>query len=419
MALEGMEVGVGLIERTQSATDGVTLAAAAAEADADARFEVEIFDDIEVLTEVWPSLADTSMDHAVLTAFQSIEFLRAWMATIGAVRGAKWAIIVVREAATSSRRPLLLLPLVIERSRGVRIARFADGGVSDYNFPVMFMAKPFWSSSEAVDIWDRIRARLEWVDVFELEKMPVSFLGRDNPLSFLASERWECDGHAANLCDSYDTFEKTRMSRPKRYRRYQRSLHREYAVSYRSVTLDDGLDERGRVLDLLFAQKARRFAETRVPGFEDGDGKKDFYRRLTLSPEAGRFVHLSEVRADEHTIACQWGLVHGSRYYYLICGNEAGEWQKYSTGRMINEGMLAWCHGEGLEVADFGIGDEDYKFDMCDEHIELRRHRSASTFKGRAWIVMQSALERARQTRAWQALRPYKWVLKRALKKGA
>ena len=401
--------GLSDMEKVQTASTAI--GRSVGEAD---RFVISVIDHCDRLPDDWPSMSDPK--GAVCYPFQCRDLLAIWADTVGPARGAMLSCVVVREA-TGQRRPVLMLPLCIERRRGVRELRFMDGDVSDYNAPVLFAWTPQWDTAVFAAIWAEIVAALPAFDMAVLEKMPLTVLGRDNPLMTLKTSPWVCSCHSARLEASWAAFSAERISPPKRYQRYQRSLRRSHEIAYHPIGRDQGSDAVEAALEVLFRQKQRRFEETRVPGFEAGDGRKAFYTALTISPVTAGHVHLSVLNAGEEAVGSQWGIVFGDRYYYLICGNEGGAWAKYSTGRMVNEAMLEWCHDHGLAVADFGIGDEGYKFEFCDVHTPLASHVSAQTLPGRGAIAAGRLVAAVKSTKLYDKLRPYKWVLLRALRR--
>jgi CelD/BcsL family acetyltransferase involved in cellulose biosynthesis len=127
-----------------------------------------------------------------------------------------------------------------------------------------------------------------------------------------------------------------------------------------------------------------------------------------LPPE---FVHLSALRAGTDIVATQLGLLQHGHFYNLIVGFEGGDWRKYSPGILAVEEMLAWCHANGVAEADFGIGDEPYKFDYCERHLPLYRVQKSQTAFGLVFVTHQRLMERLRRLALWQRLRPYKWRL--------
>ncbi|MEO1206378.1 MAG: GNAT family N-acetyltransferase [Pseudomonadota bacterium] len=361
----------------------------------------------------WPMLADPK--SALCHAFQTRDFIETWEKTIGRARGSELAFIRVGEPGQAGR-PLMLLAFEIETKKGVRVLRFVDADVSDYNAPVVFPWTPDWSKADCLMLWNRILKTLPAVDVLSLEKMPLDVLGAPNPMTALPTKPWPVSCHRANLHDTWESFAEDRVRQSKTHRRYQRGLRRDHDVQYTgSENMDDA--QIAATLEVLFEQKARRFRETRVPGFEPGDGKHDFYSTMALASGTRANVHVSIIKADDSAMATQWGIKFDDRYYYLICGHDVERWAKLSPGRMINEGMLKWCHEQGLKVADFGIGDEVYKFEFCDQHPVLCSHLSGLTVKGKAFVVGVETLKKMRQLTIWQKVRPYKWVVLRALQR--
>ncbi len=313
-----------------------------------------------------------------------------------------------------AEKPVESCALKTQTTRGsTRVLSFLDGGVSDYNAPVLFAATPEWEPQEARELLSDILSALPAFDVIELEKMPAAVLARSNPLLHLGAERWPCEGHAASTAQTWEAFSASRIKHSKRFERYHRQLARSAPLSY--VIAEAGGWQ--GAFKALLAQKEARFAETRVPGFSEQPGMIEFYREMTRRHLGSGLVHLSAVASGERTIAAQWGLRQEERYYYLICGYEAGEWEKYSPGRLVTEAMLKWCHDSGLAVADFGIGDEPYKYEYCDRHLPLYSTVKPVSLLGWIYATRLRGLAWLRSRPLWQALRPYKWIALRALRR--
>ncbi len=117
-------------------------------------------------------------------AFQSREFLDVWMSTIGKARGSECYLVVVKD---EDRRPLLYLPLAIETRFNVRLLRFMDAGVSDYNAPILGSDHKL-THQQFDRVWSDIVALLPKFDAFDLQKIPSDVLGRFNPLTYLDGE---------------------------------------------------------------------------------------------------------------------------------------------------------------------------------------------------------------------------------------
>lgn len=370
------------------------------------RLRIDVLTDLNDVREVWPSTCDAK--NGLCHVFQCADILDVWLETIGAARGIEPAFVVISDEAG---RPVMLLPLGIETRMGTRVLTFLDLHVADYNVPVLFPWTPDWSRRELHSLWDRVLAALPAVDLMQLEKMPAEVGGKPNPLMHLGTRPWPVSCHIANLGPSWDDFARDRIRPQSRHVRNYRQLERKAPVTY---TLARTEEEARGLFDVLMAQKSRRFADTNVPGFDKHPGMECFYRKVTERLFRHGTVIVAAVRSGEDIIATQWGLRHGHRYYYLIPGFEAGRWKKYSPGRILNEGTLRWCLDQRL-AADFGIGDEPYKLEYCEEHVELHEVECALNARAQAHLVGHRVRQRMRETTIWQAARPYKWVLRRSL----
>lgn len=349
------------------------------------------------------------MKGAICHVFQLADVLEAWMDTIGARRGIEPLLVAVTDETGA---PLMLLPFGIERRHGIRVLTFLDLHVSDYNVPVLFRATPAWTKDEVRALWSRIVAALPAFDLTQLEKMPELVGDKPNPLLHLGARRWPVSSHIAHLSSPWETFPSPRLKSASRNRKFYRQLEKLSPLTYEVARTQA---DASRTLDILMRQKARRFAETRVPGFESHPGMEDFYREATARLLDKGVAVVAAIKSGDSVLAAQWGLRHGDSYYYLISGYEAGQWQKYSPGRILHEAMLRWCLENGVTIADFGIGDESYKLEYCDEHIALFEVERAMTMRASLHLLAHRTLAALRETSLWKAVRPYKWVLRRAL----
>ncbi len=374
------------------------------------KWRVLVSASLETFADLWPRAARPS--DAIFHVFQSAEFLQVWLDTIGRARSVTPCFCAVLDIGGE---PLMLLPLGIEERGGTRVLTFLDGGASDYNAPVLFRRTPAWDANQALEILQAIFAALPAFDVVLFEKMPASVLGRPNPLLHLPTQRWPCDGHAAVLSQSWEAYASGHIRHSRRFAGHVRHLMRSAPLTYAVADAETWQ----AWLEKLFAQKEARFVETRVPGFSEQPGMHEFYREATRRLLGEGLVHLSALKASGEVIAIQWGLRQGDRHYYLISGFEGGNWRKFSPGRLLMEAMLKWCHANGILLLDFGIGDEDYKYKYCDDHLALFGTLKPVTLRGRAYAARVRALAWLRATRVWQALRPYKWVVLRRLKGGS
>ena len=153
-------------------------------------YAVEIFDGADLKSAGWPSVA--AGPELKMHVYQSAEFLDVWMATIGKARGAQCYLVVVTDR---QRQPVAYLPLVIETKYNIRFLRFMDGGVVDFNGPILAGGSE-WNRDEFTGIWADILSLLPEVDVIDLQKIADHVFHVRNPLTYLECDSYVSSGHS-------------------------------------------------------------------------------------------------------------------------------------------------------------------------------------------------------------------------------
>lgn len=355
----------------------------------------------------WPRT--DRMGEARCHVFQCADILEVWLDTLGRARSTQVQCVGIHDAAGC---PVMLLPLGIERKRGVRVLGFLDGSVSDYCQPVLFPPSAAIDAELARKIWMRIRSSLSRFDIAVLDKMPAEVGDLPNPLMHLGTVLMAEAGHVMSLTGSREALER-RIPVSQRHRRYQRQLTRDRQVS---LSVADTAEMAQHYFDAMVVNKTRRFAETRVPGFEQ-PGKLQFFQEATRRLPRLAPIHLSAVQADEEVIASHWGMVLDDRFYFLMTAYAGGTWRKFSPGRILNDELIRWCHANGYRWFDFGIGNEEYKYEYCDVTIPLHAALIPVTLRGWLSLRADTVLAWLRASKIWQTLRPYKWMVLRAFSK--
>ena len=342
---------------------------------------------LDDLADCWPTSAEPGEAHCY--PFQYADLLRVWCETIGRARGIEPVLIAVRSHAG---KPLMLLPLGIERTNGVRVLGFLDGGVSDYNAPVLF---PDCKGLrfDATDFWQRLQSHLPRYDLAVLEKMPETVGGLANPIAPLATcNRFE-SCHHATLQGDWPEFEAKRLPNRNDSRRRLRRLEQRATVRFSIARTDE---ERQQIFGALIRMKRRRFAATAAHDIFADPGYLRFYADATRKLGPSGVVQVSALYAGDRIIAANWGLYSNRRYIDLLPSYESGEWKVFAPGRLLSEWLLKQHLECGDAVFDYGIGDEAYKFGYCDRHTPLGDAHIAVTAKGAAYKQLLRLREAAK-----------------------
>src|SRR5262249_6194605 len=130
-------------------------------------YELWLTSAITDFREFWPS---THQSHAArYYAFQCADILELKCKTIAIARNVTPLFVAIFDR---TRKPVMLISLAIERRHGVRILMFLDGGLSDYNSPILFPTAREWRVEDVRVLWRGLRAILPRFDVAILERMP-------------------------------------------------------------------------------------------------------------------------------------------------------------------------------------------------------------------------------------------------------
>jgi CelD/BcsL family acetyltransferase involved in cellulose biosynthesis len=375
---------------------------------------IEMTSDLSRFSAWWPTTCTTGEAHCY--PFQCADVLNIWCSTIGRAQNIEPIFLAVTSQA---RKPLMLLALGIERVNGVRVLRFLDSGVSDYNAPVLFPEIETLQLEEGA-LWKQVQSRLPAYDLAVLEKMPDSVGGIRNPLASLATSVRLESCHHMTLEGDWPDFESRRLPNYRDSRRRLRNLEKRAPVRFR-IANDD--KERQQVFNALIRMKRQRFADTSAHDIFADRGYMEFYAEATRKLGVKGTVQVGALYSGDRVIAANWGFYNNRRYVDLLPSYESGEWKSYAPGRLLSEWLLKQHLERGDAVFDYGIGDEPYKFGYCDQHSRLRDAYLPATAKGTAYkAVLQLHLlakSKLRDTRVGPALKVARGYITRLSQRSA
>jgi len=346
-----------------------------------APFNVEVFSGGNLAAARWPSATD-ARDFRMYV-FQSREFLDVWLDTIGGARRIEPCLIAVSDP---DGRPVLYLPLAIETKFNVRLLRFMDCGVADYNAPVMAADRTL-SRQEFTALWRKILPLLPPFDVIDLKKIASDVAGAVNPLGYLPCTPFAQSGHLMSLAPLRNGSDSRRPVA--RWRRklahYSERLSEDGELRF--VVNPSGA-ELAAVTERLFALKRQRYLSTAASDFLAEPGVERFYREMMRPERLGAIGHLSALTVDGTVASAHLGFVASGRFYYILPAYDDA-FRRHRVGHLLLQHLIDRSAAHGLDTFDLGVGDNRYKNTWATHRLALGSHERAVTAAGHFYLHMR------------------------------
>jgi len=360
-----------------------------------ASFKVELVAGGNLAAAEWPSIADDR--DLRMYVFQSREFLDIWLDTIGRASRVEPCLVVVKD---SGGRPVLYLPLIIETKFNVRLLRFMDCGVADYNAPIVAADRPL-SRREFHEVWADVLAQLPAFDVIDLKKIASDVAGAVNPLTYLDCAPFGESGHTVMLTRLRDQTD-TRRAVARLRRKLQGHSKGLSRIGEPRFIVNPAAAEAAGLVERLFELKRRKYQRTATPDFLAAPGVERFYREMTSPSRLGTISHLAALTIGDTVASAHLGFIGRGRFYYIFPAYDT-QFGRHRVGHLLLQHLIDQSAAEDFDTFDLGIGDASYKNKWATHHLALHRHERAVTAAGRVYLQMRRVgrLVSASGIRSW------------------
>jgi CelD/BcsL family acetyltransferase involved in cellulose biosynthesis len=301
----------------------------------------------------WPSI--DAGPELLMHVYQSREFLAVWMATIGQARHARLFLVVVKD---SQGRPVLYLPLAIETRFNNRILCFMDGGVADFNAPILAAGADL-TRGEFLTIWTEIRSLLPAIDLIDLKKIAGAVCGARNPLTFLECQPYESSGHAVDLVVRNQTAAGA-ASLCRMRKKLQRQRQRLSKLGPTQFVVNPSGAQLRLLIERLTELKREQYLRTSGRDFFATPGVHDFYSKMAAPEQLGRISDVSALVCGGKIVSTHLGFLGRGRFYYVLPAFDT-EYRSLAVGILLLDSLIERCSAERYAVFDLGEGDFSYK----------------------------------------------------------
>ena len=322
-------------------------------------------------------------DNALITPFQSYVWLSHWQQTIGTpLLSIQPQIVHISE----NGQTVLIFPLGIRKSYGIKILEWLGGQQTDYMLPLLY-PNNYYNKTNFDEIWNKTIKCLQNFDVLHIKNQMEYIEEFPNPFHLKFKIHKHEISYYTDLGHSWEEFYKSKISK-KLIADSRRQLRRLNEVGRVNFIVAKDTITKNNIIQKMMDQKSRRFRETGYMDLFHISQFRDFYEKLTEIPLCSLDIHCSALTVDNVMIATHLGIIHNGTYYYLMPGYEGGDWMKYSAGRLLMEYLLEWSIKNGLKVFDFTIGSEPYKMKWCEKQIDLYESVIPYSIKGSIYYLL-------------------------------
>lgn len=333
------------------------------------------------------------------TVFQSAPWLDAIRRSQSRIGDAPMFAIEISDRASGAL--VALLPLTVAREGRLRVARFADIGVSDYRAAILGPMAPHDSAGRSA-LWRAIvQALAGRADLIRFEAMPQSIAEKPNPLAALPdARRSRLTGMSVGIETTVEDFLR---GRGKKYRkeaeRCFRLLEKEGVPLFRRADTPDAIE---RAYAALEAQQSRRHGDAGSETYVLDQPKfSEFYRDLLHAEMASGFARIFTLECDGRIVAVLMGVARGGTFTALRISNGGPDWRHLSPGRLVVIETMRHLVASGIRTFDLGAGDYPFKRGLGAEEtplfdlvapVTIRGRPAAAADRLKAWLKQHPAL---------------------------
>jgi len=318
--------------------------------------EIKVFSDISCAAADWIEFEETSI-HSV---FQTHRWLDTWQLHIGLKSGIRPQIVIGYGKDGSVR---FLLPLAIKPIGPLRILCFLGCEEASYQigqYEIDFVRS--LTQLRILELCQRIKSLLPEFHVVRFKRQPFEWQGIQNPFAKMDHKTAPSNGYAISLNADYQTlYSATRSGKTRgKISRRARKLAEHGKIEF---NVCQTADETSRVLDIMFAQKSKRFCEQGIVNFLARPGVQDFYRQLSLEKghDGVRPTGLHYYKCGDQILAVILSAPYRNTEFGLINSISDGPLRHYSPGLHLLHCDIERLCNNNTEVYDLGVGAHNYK----------------------------------------------------------
>lgn len=313
--------------------------------------------------------------------FQSHDWVAAWWRTVPGREQRQLRIGLVWRGDAL----LAILPLAIQRRKGLRFLEWAANSVTDYADILM---DPLCPPAALSRLWNQAIAAggfdLYFLNRLRPDAMFRAILDAPDGLKLVANHRTElCSQVVGDWTSGAQWFDSQSKKARQNYRRARKALEEAGRLRFRLLPLDEPV---APVLARLAELKRRWLADTgRVTPLFD-DGAPALPALVEVLQKAGA-LRIFLLECNDTAIAISLNFVqHGALMAFITSYDPAFE--RNSPGMVLLMDYVQWSIDNELKEVDFLCGSESFKAKYATRQLTLTSVMAPRTLKGRAAMLI-------------------------------
>jgi CelD/BcsL family acetyltransferase involved in cellulose biosynthesis len=344
--------------------------------------------------------------EALHSPSQSAAWIKAWASSM------KPDYIVA--AISENGEAVFAVALEVTRAGPFKIARFMGGKHANSNFPP---ATPDFTTSATAEnfvaLFKAISQARPDIDIIALERMVAEFEGVSNPLHAMPHSTSPNVSLEVDLSPGFDAI----AGRSKKLRSKHRWQIRKFEAAGGHRRIEAGTrQEVERLLSEFFRQKEVRLKKMGIANVFGDPAIQAFFKELferSLTQEIPAFVlHALEVGGKLRAIT--GSSRSGKRIACDLVSIAEDEIMSTRPGEFLFYDNIEEACAQGLEVYDFGVGDEPHKRRWCDVEV---RHFDVVVPLGLKGRLLAHALQAAKGLKRYVRNTPALWKIVKSLRR--
>lgn len=328
-------------------------------------FKIKIFNSFtEELKECWEKFEKISNHYF----FQSYKWQKLWFDHQKKYkRPIKNYSIVIED----NSEIIMIMPLNIDSSYGIKKLYWSGFPFSDYNCPLINKKKKIDEKS-FLKIWNLILENKHDFDCIIFKNQPRRILYEKNPFFYSLNNNIENKSFGIDLKENFKLEKKEQFNINYQIKRLANSGELKFKIA-------ENKEEINRIVNFIIKHKSKQYENTNAWNLFKIDVNKSFFNSSSL--EFNKIMYITYLMLNEKIIAAHFGYIYNKRCYYLFPVYDYS-YKKYSPGKILLKKIIDHCIANSLEYFDLTIGLEDYKKKYSNNENEISFYFKNINYKG-------------------------------------